>query len=203
MECIICGNESATGFHMDPFLCSGRCYKEATEVYVTVEPNDAMRGVFPLIEGINAHAENFGGCRGENWQEVLAHAHVEAGYICVRGPVKELFDERGRPTSLLLHEYAHLQVQGGHTEDFWVTTKQLHSEFGVMHRRREQALGSIFGSVCLTGLGLSLWLVFGWGWIGIGPLLGLIVTVPAAMNSFRTERIETFERECGTPEDVT
>ena len=142
------------------------CYKEATEVYVTVEPNDAMRGVFPLIEGINAHAENFGGCRGENWQEVLAHAHVEAGYICVRGPVKELFDERGRPTSLLLHEYAHLQVQGGHTEDFWVTTKQLHSEFGVMHRRREQALGSIFGSVCLTGLGLSLWLVFGWGWIG-------------------------------------
>ena len=78
---------------------------------------------------------------------MLAHAHVEEGFICVRGPIAELVDARGRPTSLLLHEYAHLQVRGGHTDDFWVVNKHLHTDFGVMHQRRQQALASMFGGL--------------------------------------------------------
>ena len=48
------------------------------------------------------------------------------------------------------------------------------------------------------GVGRLLWFVFGWLWLGIGPVLGAMIAVPAAINSFRAERIETFERECGT-----
>ena len=97
MECLICGTDAATGFHMDPFLCSAKCYDEATRAYITIDANDAMREILPLIEGINVHAENFGGCRGENWSEVLTHAHTEEGCICVRGPLPELVDERAGP----------------------------------------------------------------------------------------------------------
>ena len=76
--------------------------------------------------------------------------------------------------------------------------KQLHSAFGVMHQRRSKALGSIFGALALGGLGLILWFVFGWVWLGIGPVVGAILAVPAAINSFRSEQVETFKRECGT-----
>ena len=106
MECFVCGTEAATGFHMDPFLCSGKCYGKAVESYVKFAPSDTIREWFPFLQGINTHAEHFGDCRGEYWEEVLAHAHTEAGYICVGGPVTELFDGRGSPTSLFLHECA-------------------------------------------------------------------------------------------------
>ena len=181
-----------------PLVCSQECLEGARDAYAMISPYGGPAELFPLLRGINIHAETFGGCRSENWTQVLAHAHNEDGIICVRGPVNGLVEGGGNPTSLLLHEYAHLLVPSGHTEEFWTENKRLHADYGVTHKRLVDALGSVFGSVIFVTLGLVLWLVFGWGWLGFGSMIGLLFTVPSLINSFQDEEHETSLRECGT-----
>ena len=69
MECFVCGRPSGdgTGLHWDPFICCAQCYQESTESYATIiAPFEALRDVFPLVEGLNVYAEHFGGCRREH-----------------------------------------------------------------------------------------------------------------------------------------
>ena len=76
--------------------------------------------------------------------------------------------------------------------------KELHSEYGVVHKRFENAIYSIIGSVLIIATGGALWYFTGWGWIGIGALVSLLFAVPSIINSFGEEQRETQERECGT-----
>ena len=204
MRCITCGNEigfleSKLGLSY-PLVCSRECLNVARDSYAAILPDDALDRVFPLIRSINIHANVFGGCQGEDWDQVLAHAHTEDDIICVRGPITDLFEKDGKPTSLLLHEYAHLRAQAGHTDEFWAENKQLHADFGVMHKQREEALGYVVVGVLLGGLILSLGLVFGvWAWwFAIGWVVFAVFAVPVVINSFRAEQVEIAERECGT-----
>lgn len=154
---------------------------------------------FPLLAGVNEYAEAYGGCRSERWGDVLAHAHHEIGWICVRGPANpKLWDDGGRPTSLFLHEYAHLQVAGGHTDTFWAANRELHKQYKVTHARFTDALGQVIGGLVVAALGLGLMVVTGFGFFAFGAIIGVVMGVAALVNSFGTEQRETEERECGT-----
>lgn len=69
-----------------------------------------------------------GGCvdRGDGSSfRAQAHAHVEPpnkGWICVRS-AKRLYMADGRPSRTLMHEYAHILSNSGHT-DKWRTQMQ-------------------------------------------------------------------------------
>ena len=204
----ICGNEFVPESDAHAF-CSTECYMAALELerianqpdyesyrhFAFEEPPEA----FPRLAGVNEHAERFGACRTVEWANVQAHAHHELGWICVRGAANpNLWDEDGRPTSLFLHEYAHLEVPGGHNDEFWAANKALHSQFKVTHDRFEEAIGSILLSVLIIAVGLGLLIFTGEGFLGIGALIALVFTIPKVLNSFGAEQRETNERECGT-----
>lgn len=206
----ICGNEFVPETDAHEF-CSTACFMEARnrpapppepdpdEEYFRHIAFDEPMQTFPLLSGVNQHAERYGPCRTAEWTDVLAHAHHGLRWICVRGPANpNLWDSDGRPTSLFLHEYAHLEVPGGHTDEFWARNKALHSQFKVTHDRFDEAIGSIILSVLIIAVGLGLFIFTGEGFIGIGALIALLFTIPKALNSFGTEQRETNERECGT-----
>lgn len=128
---------------------------------------------FPLVAGLIEHAEREGPCKEyENWGRVLAHAHVapeEAyGWICVKGPLSNLFNEAGKPTSLFLHEYAHLlNPVGGHDQEFTATNKRLHKQWRVQPQVRMDAIGeAAFELLLLAGAaaaflaGIVFWGIF-------------------------------------------
>ncbi len=171
------------------------------EFYLPLELEEPYRSHFPLCKYTMDQADQYGNCRGEQWEQVLAHAHQDEGIICVRGSVSVLFDARGsgvlKPTSLFLHEYTHLIVPGGHTEAFWSTNRELHKSWGVRHARFSDALGTIGGSLLLFVIGLALWHFTGWGWFGLGSIATMLYAIPAVFNSFGQEKRETWEWECG------
>ena len=153
---------------------------------------------FPMLKGVNEYAERFGPCRRGNWDRVLAHAHWDRGWICVRGPANpNLWGNDEQLTSLFLHEYAHLLTPGGHTNAFWAANRALHKQYKVTHSKFENALASVIGGLLIAGLGVGLFLLTGWGFFAFGSILGILFAIPGVLDSFGTEQQETYERECG------
>ena len=154
---------------------------------------------FPLWNGVNEYARETGPCVGENWEGVLAHAHHHEGVICVPSHGRSaLFQSNGQPTSLFLHEYAHLMVPGGHSDAFWATCKQLHADYQVTHDRFARALFAFaIGALLLVG-SIVLAVTTGVIFFAIGAVIVALGAIPVLIDSFGTEQAETLERECGT-----
>lgn len=162
-------------------------------------PSEGLKELFPCLVAMNEYAEQFGYCRHANWDNVLAHAHSHYGIICVKGPLKNLMEDRKdglAVTSLFLHEYAHLELPDEwHTPRFAERNKELHKQFGVMHDRKAQAIGAIVVSVLIIAGGIGLYVATGWGWIGFGAGFAILANLGYAFNSFREEQIAAHEHD--------
>ena len=163
--------------------------------WLLLYPDEALHAEFPRVVAIAQYAESFGPCRLANWDNVLAHAHTHDGIICVKGAASNLWDTRG-PTSLFLHEYAHLELPDEwHTPRFAEVNKELHRKYGVMHDKKAEAIGSVALSIIIIVAGITLYVTTGWGWIGIGAGISLLMTLPWVFNSFQEEQIAAHEHD--------
>ncbi len=196
-----CGREFEPETPAQDF-CSPECYRAAGMVEQATRNLDAnqpaavvipsrIREAFPMLQVVWEHAEVAGPCRGLDWRNTLAHAHEHAGVVCVRGPAEGGLWGGSEPTSLLLHEYAHIIEPGGHTPMFWQTNKALHKRHGVMHAKFEQAIASVVMAVLFIAAGLGLWFWTGVGWFGFGAVFAILLAIPALIDSFGTEEADT------------
>ncbi len=90
----------------------------------------AIKNAFPLINDIVEKADVLTKCR---FPDIAAHAHLEIYRVCIPGTANpSLWDDAYRPTTVLLHEYAHLKSGTGHfAPAFWAENKALHALHGV------------------------------------------------------------------------
>lgn len=214
----VCGKEFEQESPMHTY-CSPECYRNdsgrnqalqtlpeqdrAVEVdptqYYQFIPTEELQAAFPRLVAMNAHADVLGPCRLADWENVLAHAHSEDGIVCVKGPLNNLFEPvKGglKPTSLFLHEYAHLELPDEwHTPRFAEKNKELHQKWKVAHDKKVEAIFSVILSLIIIGVGLGLYLGTGSGYIGIGAGIALVMNLGWVFNSFQQEQIQAHEHD--------
>lgn len=208
----ICGREFVPETPIQDY-CSAECYNSGRQhspapgqepeidytQYYQLLPTEGLQAEFPRLVAMNAHADVLGPCRLADWENVLAHAHSEDGIVCVKGPISNLFKPvKGgiKPTSLFLHEYAHLELPDEwHTPRFAEKNKELHQKWKVAHDKKVEAIFSIILSLIIIGVGLGLYLVTGSGYIGIGAGIALVMNLGWVFNSFQQEQIQAHEHD--------
>ena len=208
----ICGREFVPETPVQDY-CSAECYNSGRQhsaapgqepeidytQYYQFLPNEALQAMFPRLAAMNAHADVLGPCRGAEWENIQGHAHAHAGIICVKGPIDNLFEDRAggvKPTSLFLHEYAHLELPDEwHSPRFGERLKELHKEHKVAHDKKVEAIFSIIVSLIIIGVGLGLYLGTGSGYIGIGAGIALVMNLGWVFNSFQQEQIQAHEHD--------